>query len=114
NAAERQDERVIDVKVQSSGSELVLNDYALTISDIDGLVSYHSARGLSAQALDARVFDFPILADIETLGDTLAGRRTRITSNGRASVNALRTWERQPEFVRNLLGYMRGELDYSS
>ncbi len=114
NAAQRQDERVIDVKVQSTGSELALTDYALTIGDINGLVRYHSASGLSASALSARMFDFPIVAGIETLGDLAAGRRTRVTSTGRAAVAALQTWERQPEFVSNVLNYTRGEIDYSA
>ncbi len=114
NAAQRDDERVIDVQVQSTGSELILTDYALTVDDINGLVGYHSANGLQAEALSARMFDFPIVAGIETLGENEAGRRTRVTSTGRASVTALQAWERQPEFVRNLLGYMRGEIDYTS
>lgn len=129
NTAEREDERVvdgrvidvpvidapvIDVRVQSNGSELVLSNYALTIDDIRGLVRYNSATGLSAENVDARMFDFPIVAGIETLGDSAATRRTRVTSTGRASVNALQAWERQPEFVRNLLGYMGGEITYAA
>lgn len=114
NAAQREDERVIDVKVQSTGSELVLTDYALTVDDINGLVRYHSANGLQAEALSATMFDFPIVAGIETSAEDPAGPRTRITSTGRASVNALQSWERQPEFVRNLLGYMQGEIDYTA
>jgi uncharacterized protein (TIGR02099 family) len=113
NAEQRADERVIDVGVHSTGSQLVLTDYALTVDDIDGLVHYNSSSGLQAEALNARMFDFPISANIETLGDA-AARFTRITSTGRASVAALQAWERQPEFVRNLLGYMQGGIDYSS
>jgi uncharacterized protein (TIGR02099 family) len=113
NAAAREDERVIDVNVRSNGSELVLSDYALTIDDIRGLVRYNSATGLSARDVDARLFDFPIVAGIETLGNATS-RRTRVTSVGRASVNALQAWERQPEFVRNLLGYMGGEIGYAA
>lgn len=105
---------VINVRVQSNGSELILSDYALTIGDIQGLVRYHSATGLSADNVDARMFDFPIVASIETRGDAAAGRSTRVTSTGRASVPALQAWERQPEFVKNLLGYMSGEIDYAA
>jgi uncharacterized protein (TIGR02099 family) len=114
NSGQREDQRIIDVKVQSTDSQLVLNDYALTIDDIDGLVSYHSATGLSASAVNASMFDFPIVAGIESLGDLAAGRRTRVTATGRASVAALRAWQRQPELVRNLLGYTRGEIDYTA
>lgn len=114
NAAERVDERVIDVKVQSTGSTLTLTDYALTLDSINGEVVYHSARGLGAEGLSARMFDFPIVAGIETLTDPVTGRRTRVTSTGRASVTALREWPRQPQVVSDLLGYMRGEIDYSA
>ncbi|MEY4642205.1 MAG: hypothetical protein RLZZ227_2199 [Pseudomonadota bacterium] len=113
-AKERQDERIIDVKVLTSGSELLLPDYALTLSDINGLVNYHSATGLAATAIEARLFDFPVAVGIETQGDASSARHTRITSSGQAAVSALRDWQRQPEFVRNLLGYMGGELGYTA
>ena len=114
NAAQREDERVIDVKVQSTASAIDLTDYALTISDINGLVRYHSATGLVANALSARMFDFPIVAGIDTLENNAAGGRTRVTSTGRAGVGALQAWSRQPELVRNLLGYTSGEIDYTA
>ncbi|HEY0962707.1 MAG TPA: YhdP family protein [Pseudomonadales bacterium] len=108
------DAPVIDVRVQSNGSQLVLSNYALTIDEIHGLVRYHSTSGLAADDLDARMFDFPVVASIETRGDATAGRSTRVTSTGRASVSALQAWERQPEFVKNLLGYMGGEISYAA
>ncbi len=114
NAAERGAERVIDVNVISTASELTLPDYALTIGDINGGVRYHSATGLLAEGVSARLFDFPIVAGIETRDDPVAGRSTRITSRGRAAVTALQQWPRQPEFVRNLLDYTHGEIAYTA
>jgi uncharacterized protein (TIGR02099 family) len=114
DAEERSAERIIDVNVLSTASELQLPDYALTISDINGRVSYHSTSGLAASGLSARLFDFPIVAGIETLDEQVLGRSTRITSRGRASVSALQAWQQQPAFVRDALDYMSGEVDYTA
>ncbi len=114
DAAEREDERIIDVRVLSHDSALTLTDYALTIDAINGLVRYHSASGLAATALSANMFDFPIVVGIDTLGDLAAGRRTRVTSTGRAAVDALQAWPRQPEVVRDVLDYTRGEIAYTA
>ncbi len=114
NVAAGEAERIIDVNVLSTDSELALPDYALTISAINGPVRYHSASGLTANALSARLFDFPIVVGIETNVDVVAGPSTRITSRGHASVTALQAWPLQPAFVRNLLDYSQGEISYGA
>lgn len=114
NSAQREAERIIDVNVRSTASELTLPDYALTLSDINGPVRYHSVTGLAAEALDARLFDQPIVAAIETVSSPAAGPSTRVTTTGRAAVTALQAWPSQPEFVRNVLDYTSGEIGYTS
>lgn len=106
-------QRQIAVDVASSASELYIADYALTIGAIDGLVSFRSDTGLAATALNARLFDMPIVASIKTtLDPATAERSTLISSRGSASVAALQEWPGQPQVVSEVLGFMSGVIDY--
>ena len=104
----------VDVKVVSNLSTLTIPEYALSIDDLRGSIVYDSEAGLSANALSGRLFDFPIAATIEPTRDTIDSEisGTRIVGSGRASRNALQSWEGQPDFVRDLLNFANGEIDY--
>lgn len=102
----------IAVDVDSSGSTLQIVDHALEINDINGRIRYRSDTGLTADGLESLLFGAPLTADIETLADAAGARITRISGNGHAEVTALRNWEGQSTFVRRLLDYATGGLDY--
>ncbi len=109
-------ENDIRVDVVSNRSTLTIPEYSLSIADLRGRVNFQSGKGLSASALSGKLFDFPIAATIEAYneetgdGDYISG--TRIVGSGRASRNALQTWEGQPQFVRDVLNFASGEVDY--
>ena len=105
------------VNVLSNVSTLTIPEYALSIDQLRGRVVYDSAMGLSASALSGRLFDFPIAATIEPMrgpdgngGESITG--TRVVGSGRASETALQEWAGQPQFVRDVLNFASGEIDY--
>jgi len=107
----------VQVNVLSNVSTLTIPEYALSIDQLRGRVVYDSARGLSASALSGRLFDFPIAATIEPMrgpdgngGERITG--TRVVGSGRASETALQEWAGQPQFVRDVLNFASGEIDY--
>jgi len=104
----------VHVNVLSDRSTLTIPEYALSISELRGRVAFDSDIGLTANALSGRLFDFPIAATIEPLrllddGEIIG---TRIVGSGRASKPALQAWEGQPQFVRDVLNFASGEIDY--
>lgn len=105
--------REIAVDVRSHNSMLVLPDYALTLADVSGDIHYRLDTGLSADALSATLFAQPLEASIATTGSGVE-RSTVINAIGSASVPALRAWEQQPAFVRDLLGFMAGDFGYQA
>jgi uncharacterized protein (TIGR02099 family) len=107
-------QREIAVEVLSDASELYIPEYALTISAIDGPLLWRHDTGLTARGLRANLFDFPLVANIDTTIDPVAGSTTVINGAGGASVAALQAWPGQPEFVRKVLAFMSGELDYQA
>ena len=105
----------IAVDVQSSDSTLRLNDQLLDISALNGLISYTHDKGLQAEQLSARIFDADVELGIVTLPNGPAGAKTiRVSSAGHAAIKALKAWEGQAAFVRNLLEFTEGELDYTA
>ncbi len=105
------------VNVVSNVSSLTIPEYSLSIDQLRGSVVYDNTRGLSASALSGRLFDFPIAATIEPTrepdgkgGERITG--TRVVGSGRASKNALQAWTGQPQFVRDVLNFAGGEIDY--
>ncbi len=105
------------VNVVSNVSSLTIPEYSLSIDQLRGRVVYDNTRGLSASALSGRLFDFPIAATIEPTRepDGKGGQRitgTRVVGSGRASKNALQAWTGQPQFVRDVLNFAGGEIDY--
>ncbi|MDR2212368.1 MAG: hypothetical protein LBE21_01925, partial [Pseudomonadales bacterium] len=105
-------ERLIEVDVRSQDSTLSIPEYALYFSGVDGVLKYSAQGGLSASAMQAQLFGETLRADIESARLPEGGRRTRIAGNGRAKVENLRAWERMPNFVKGILDYAEGELDY--
>lgn len=105
-------ERSVAVSVQSTDSELSLPGHALTLSGINGLVTYQSDAGLAARELQAILLDSPIQVGIETLTGTSGSRTTRITGVGNATVASLQGWDGLPAFVHKLLGFADGTLGY--
>jgi len=105
---------VVSINVVSTDSELQIKDYGLTFTDINGTVTYNSIDGLNATALDARLFDYPVTAGITTMADSGAGREIVISSQGRASTQALQQWPNQSGFVRTLLDFTPGAFDYNA
>lgn len=106
----------VNVNVVSNLSTLTIPDYSLSVNDIRGRVIYDSELGLSANALSGRLFDFPFAATIEPLVRETEGVRTitgtRIVGSGRASKTGLQEWPGQPGFVRDVLNFASGEIDY--
>ncbi|MDG2176105.1 MAG: YhdP family protein [Gammaproteobacteria bacterium] len=104
------------VNVFSNTSKLTIPEYSLSVEELRGNIVYGSESGLSASALSGMLFDFPIAATIEPLveeGNTEGGIfGTRIVGSGRASKSALQAWEGQPEFVRDVMNFASGEIDY--
>ena len=105
------------VNVVSNMSTLTIPAYSLAIEQLRGRVVYDSDTGLSANALSGQLFDFPIAATIEAMTGTDAGGNriitgTRVVGSGRASNTALQAWEGQPGFVRDVLNFASGEIDY--
>ncbi len=63
----------------------------LTVDQIKGKMDYSSDQGLSADNLKARLFDFPVIADIES--EVRSGKlQTTFDWKGRVSVDALQQW----------------------
>lgn len=112
NAPDRQTDVLVDVT--SDRSTLTIPEYSLAITDLRGKVNYDSGKGLSASGLSGKLFDFPIAATIESQTDDEDGAitGTRIVGSGRASRNALQAWQGQPQFVRDVLNFAGGEIDY--
>ena len=105
------------VNVLSNLSTLSIPDYSLSIDELRGRVIYNSENGLSASALSGQLFDFPIAATIEPMITPMTDGRseisgTRIVGSGRASKSALQAWQGQPDFVKNVLNFASGEIDY--
>jgi uncharacterized protein (TIGR02099 family) len=117
-SAEQSEEQSTDVFVNvfSNTSKLTIPEYSLSIEELRGNVVYDSDSGLSANALSGMLFDFPIAATIEPLveNENSVGEifGTRIVGSGRASKPALQAWEGQPDFVRDVLNFASGEIDY--
>jgi uncharacterized protein (TIGR02099 family) len=118
NSDEQNEVQGIDVLVNvfSNTSKLTIPEYSLSVDELRGNIVYDSDSGLSANALSGMLFDFPIAATIEPLleeggsADEIFG--TRIVGSGRASKTALQAWEGQPDFVRDVLNFASGEIDY--
>jgi len=107
-------EKMVTVDVHSTASELTLPAQALTLSDITGLVTYQSSSGLAATDLAATLFGRPLAVAIETETSQDGMRTTRISGVGSAEMLTLHDWEGQPDFVRKLLAFTSGELDFSA
>jgi uncharacterized protein (TIGR02099 family) len=105
-------ERIIDVDVRSKDSTLTIPEFSLDFIDVNGLVQYSEQQGLSAKGLQAQLFDQPVSADISSTRKPEGGQLTQVSGGGHASVDVLRNWAGMPEFVRRLLAYAEGELDY--
>jgi len=115
NNPARENEVLVDV--MSNLSTLSIPEYSLSIDELRGRVIYNSEKGLSASALSGKLFDFPIAATIDPIpGVAINGLSdiigTRIVGSGRASKSALQAWEGQPDFVKNVLNFASGEIDY--
>lgn len=110
-------ENEVLVNVLSSESTLSIPEYSLSIEELRGRVVYDSKTGLSANAMSGKLFDFPIAATIESMMSTNAEGETefvgtRIIGSGRASKSALEEWQGQPDFVKHLLDFASGQIDY--
>jgi len=101
----------IAVDVHSLGSTLVIPEYSLQFDNVLGQVRYTTDGGLQARDLSASLFDFPIVASIDSQ-TTGATHLTRVTGEGHARVDALSDWAGQPLFVSRLLENTSGEIDY--
>lgn len=104
------EEPLIQISVLSDNSDLLIPDYGLHFETISGRVNYSSEDGLMADDLSARLFEFPITVGIEAFSNPIPG--TRFYSAGRASKSALQNWSKQTDFVKNLLGFIEGSIDY--
>jgi uncharacterized protein (TIGR02099 family) len=102
----------VKVVTDTDNSRLDLTDYDLQLSNIVGQIRYSSAAGLEAAGLRARLFDYPLLADISTQAAGTPMQTISVTGNSKASVPLLQQWSGQPVFVRELLNYMQGEVAY--
>ena len=105
---------LVQVKTMTNDALLDLRDYDLQIENIVGKVDFDTRRGLSAEALTAQLFDFPLKATITTLDPATPQQAINIAGSGKASVTALQQWSGQPLFVRQLFNYMQGEMDYDA
>jgi uncharacterized protein (TIGR02099 family) len=105
---------VIDVRSRTAGSTLVLPSLSLRFTDIVGDVRYASRSGLSADALQAQLFGFPLSAGIETRASATAQQSIVIAGRGQGSVAGLRSWAELPLFLRTLSDDMRGPFDYDA
>jgi len=104
----------VHVDVLSERSTLTIPEYSLSVDDLRGRVVFDTDTGLTANALSGKLFDFPIAATIDPLtrngSNEIIG--TRIVGSGRASKPALQAWQGQPQFVRDVLNFAGGEIDY--
>lgn len=108
-------EQELQVTTRAMGSELDIVPYQLQVSGLTGVIRYDHTQGLHAEGLSGRLFDAAASVDIETLPATTdRARSIRITGGGKVDVTALAAWEGQPAFVRELLGFTAGALEYSA
>ncbi|MDT8399749.1 MAG: DUF3971 domain-containing protein, partial [Pseudomonadales bacterium] len=110
---------LVEVSVASESSQLTIPDYGLAFENLAGRMDYSTVAGLHAENLRATLFGYPISADILTFSRTVPGSvltetGTRIYSRGRTSKTLLADWSKQTDFVRKLLSYTEGEVDYEA
>lgn len=104
-----QREQSLDVQARAMDSSLRITPYQLDITGLEGLVRYRNDSGLQAEDLQARLFDKPISIDIETRQPS---RSIRILGAGRVATQTLADWQGQSAFVRDILGFTSGEIEY--
>jgi uncharacterized protein (TIGR02099 family) len=104
----------IEVFTNTSNSYLNLADIDLQFDGIDGAINYSTKQGLYADKLQAQLFAMPITASISTEQANARSQSIVIAGQGKAALSSLQTWSGQPSFVRALLGYMEGEVDYQA
>ena len=106
-----QREQSLEVQARAMGSSLRITPYQLDIAGLDGVVRYTNDSGLQADGLQGRLFDKAVSINIETLQPA---RNIRILGTGRVATETLAAWEGQSAFVRDILGFTTGQIEYSA
>lgn len=106
-------DQTLEVQARAMDSGLRITPYQLDLDGLDGVISYRNDAGLQAADLQARLFGKPVSIDIETqLPARNQPRTISITGDGRVDTAALAAWEGQSGFVRDLLGFTTGDIEY--
>lgn len=101
----------LQVSAQTRNAVLDIRPYQLVFAGLDGEIGYSHDAGLQAGQLQAQLFGRPVTLAIETQSEGEA-RLFRITGQGDVDVEQLEAWEGQSDFVRRLLGFTTGSIDY--
>lgn len=104
----------VHVQTRTSDSELDMKDFDLQFAGIKGEVVFDTRHGLAANRLASRLFDADIMASISTTRAGSPQQVIKIEGNGKVAVPRLQQWSGQPAFVRELLNYTQGEVDYKA
>lgn len=108
-------EQQLVVLARAMDASLDIRPYQLDIDGINGNIRYDHSAGLQAEALTGRLFGEPVTLAIQTNRATRGrGRSLRISGTGSADTRSLALWEGQPEFVRDILAFTQGRLDYTA
>ncbi len=105
---------LISVDTLTHNSVLDMTDVDLQLKKIDGAISYNSKRGLQAGKLSASLFDSPLKAMISTRDPGTGQQTISIEGTSKVSAQELKKWSGQPVFVRELLNYMQGDMNYKA
>ena len=107
--------QTLEVRVRTLDSSLHISPYQLDLTRLDGVAIYRNDNGLQASNLRARLFGKPVSLDIETIPATRSSPRSiRVRGSGRVETGALARWEGQSAFVRDLLRFTTGEIEYDA
>ena len=98
------------IRVQSTLSDGVLEQPALGLrfEQLQGSLEYHERDGLSAEAIQGRLFEQPLQARIASRPDG-EGFSTLIEGSGTLEMARLNQWLKQP-----LLGHLQGKTHYQA
>ncbi len=102
----------VDVALQLKNDTLVIPEFELNFSDVNGQLNYNTNTGLVGEGLVANLFDRPIKVNLQSTVDAAQSSTTKVEITGAVDVPALRAWPLQSGFVVDLLERAEGEMGY--
>ncbi len=85
------------IDVTFSDAKIDMPDIGLTVNNIQGLLSYQTEKGMTAERLDGVIWGQPFDAAVSTRKSESDGYATIIDFSGRVGIDQLYAWTKRPE-----------------